>query len=88
VAVAVSIDLANASALRAFRLSTEAVSGRATHQIVGGLSGLAEDTVSLHAKTNDPEWLSDSARFAARSMANAAQAAFTIFVKGAWAALV
>jgi putative ABC transport system permease protein len=43
VAVAVSIDLANASALRAFRLSTEAVSGRATHQIVGGPSGLAED---------------------------------------------
>jgi putative ABC transport system permease protein len=43
VAVAVSIDLANASALRAFRLSTEAVSGRATHQIVGGPSGLSED---------------------------------------------
>jgi putative ABC transport system permease protein len=43
VAVAVSIDLANASALRAFRLSTEAVSGRATHQIVGGPSGLPED---------------------------------------------
>ena len=43
VAVAVSIDLANASALRAFRLSTEAVGGRATHQIVGGPSGLPED---------------------------------------------
>jgi len=43
VAVAVSIDLANASALRAFRLSTEAVSGRATHQVVGGPSGLPED---------------------------------------------
>src|SRR5580765_8789814 len=43
VAVAVSIDLANTSALRAFRLSTEAVSGRATHQIVGGPSGLPED---------------------------------------------
>ena len=43
VAVAVSIDLANASALRAFRLSTEAVSGRATHQIVGGPSGVPED---------------------------------------------
>jgi putative ABC transport system permease protein len=42
VAVAVSIDLANASALRAFALSTEAVSGRATHQIVGGPSGVAE----------------------------------------------
>jgi putative ABC transport system permease protein len=43
VAVAVSIDLANGSALRAFRLSTEAVGGRATHQIVGGPSGLPED---------------------------------------------
>ena len=43
VAVVVSIDLANASALRAFRLSTEAVSGRATHQIVGGPSGVPED---------------------------------------------
>jgi len=43
VAVAVSIDLANGSALRAFRLSTEAVGGRATHQVVGGPSGLPED---------------------------------------------
>src|SRR3954466_5200962 len=42
VAVAVSIDLANASALRAFGLSTEAVSGRATHQILGGPSGLPD----------------------------------------------
>jgi putative ABC transport system permease protein len=43
VAVAVSIDLANASALRAFGLATEAVSGRATHQILGGPSGLSDD---------------------------------------------
>src|SRR5690242_10366083 len=43
VAVAVSIDLANGSALRAFALATEAVSGRATHQIVGGPSGLSDD---------------------------------------------
>src|SRR5438128_10756830 len=43
VAVAVSIDLANASALRAFGLATEAVSGRATHQILGGPSGLPDD---------------------------------------------
>lgn len=33
VSVAVSIDLANASAKRAFDLSTEAITGRATHQI-------------------------------------------------------
>src|SRR2546428_4627985 len=42
VAVAVSIDLANGSALRAFALATEAVSGRATHQILGAPSGLPD----------------------------------------------
>ena len=35
VAVAVSIDLANESARRAFSLATVAVTGRATHQVVG-----------------------------------------------------
>lgn len=35
VAVVVSIDIANASAKRAFDLSAERVTGRATHQIVG-----------------------------------------------------
>lgn len=40
VAVVVAIDLANASARQAFDLSTEAVAGRATHQIVGGPQGL------------------------------------------------
>lgn len=40
VAVMVAIDLANASASRAFDLSTEAVAGRATHQITGGPRGL------------------------------------------------
>lgn len=44
VAVVVSIDLANASARRAFSLSTEAVTGRTTHQVVGGPEGLP-DTV-------------------------------------------
>ena len=43
VAVAVSIDLANESARRAFRLAPVAVTGRATHQIVGGPSGLPDD---------------------------------------------
>ncbi|MEJ2710152.1 MAG: ABC transporter permease [Anaerolineales bacterium] len=42
VAVMVAIDLANASASRAFDLSTETVAGRATHQIVGGPQGLEE----------------------------------------------
>jgi putative ABC transport system permease protein len=44
VAVALSIDLAAGSARRAFELSTEAVTGRATHHVLGGPSGLDEDT--------------------------------------------
>ncbi len=43
VAVMVAIDLANASASRAFELSTEAVVGRATHQIRGGPEGMDEE---------------------------------------------
>lgn len=42
VAVVVSIDVANRSAERAFDLSTEAVAGRATHQVLGGPTGLPE----------------------------------------------
>jgi putative ABC transport system permease protein len=42
VAVVVSIELANASARRAFTLSTEAVTGRATHQVIGGPDGLPD----------------------------------------------
>jgi putative ABC transport system permease protein len=44
VAVVIAIDLANTSARRAFDLSTEAVTGRTTHQIVGATSlGLPQD---------------------------------------------
>jgi putative ABC transport system permease protein len=46
VAVVVSIDLANASARRGFALSTEAVTGRATHQIIGGPEGLPDTAFS------------------------------------------
>lgn len=42
VAVVVAVDLSNQSARRAFALSTETVMGRATHQIVGGDSGVPE----------------------------------------------
>ncbi len=42
VAVVVGIDLANASAKRAFQLSVEGIAGRATHEIVGGPVGLRE----------------------------------------------
>ncbi len=40
VAVSVAVDLANTSALRAFELSGEAVTGTATHQVVGGPGGV------------------------------------------------
>ena len=40
----VAIDLANASASQGFDLSTAAVAGRATHQVVGGPQGLDEGT--------------------------------------------
>ncbi len=47
VAVVVGIDLANASAERAFELSVEGVAGRATHELAGGPAGLDE---GLYAK--------------------------------------
>ncbi len=40
VAVVIAIDLANGSASRAFALSSESITGRSTHQIIGGTSGL------------------------------------------------
>lgn len=42
VAVVVAVDLADESARRAFRISTEATAGRATHQIQGGSAGIDE----------------------------------------------
>jgi putative ABC transport system permease protein len=43
VAVVVAIDLANSAARRGFARSTEAVAGRATHQVRGGSAGLAQE---------------------------------------------
>lgn len=42
VAVIVAVDLANASARKAFLLSMDAVTGTATHQVVGGPQGIDE----------------------------------------------
>lgn len=53
VAVVVSIDLSNSSAKTAFSLSTEAVTGKATHQIRGAAEDLDENTyrkIRLDAK--------------------------------------
>lgn len=43
VAIVVAIDLGNQSAKRAFSLSSDAVTGKATHQIIGGPGGLPEE---------------------------------------------
>ena len=40
VAVIIAIDIANSSAKRAFALSTESITGKTTHQIVGGPNGI------------------------------------------------
>jgi putative ABC transport system permease protein len=54
VSVMVSIDLANASASRAFDLSASAVTGRTTHSIVAGGEGVDE---SLYVRLRtDPIW--------------------------------
>ncbi|MFV2056525.1 MAG: ABC transporter permease, partial [Thiohalomonadales bacterium] len=42
VAVVVAIDLTNSSADNAFKLSSQAISGLSTHQIIGGQEGLPE----------------------------------------------
>jgi len=54
VAVMVSIDLANASAARAFDLSTSAITGRATHSIVAGEQGV-DEALYVRLQTN-PRW--------------------------------
>ncbi|WP_423224287.1 FtsX-like permease family protein [Candidatus Amarolinea aalborgensis] len=59
VAMMVAIDLANGSASRAFRLSTETVAGKATHQVFGGPAGLDESVyrrarVDLHQRNSAP----------------------------------
>jgi putative ABC transport system permease protein len=55
VAVMVSIDIANASAERAFDLSTSAVTGRATHSIVAGEQGGVDEALYVRLRT-DPQW--------------------------------
>lgn len=54
VAAMVSIDLANASAERAFELSTSAVTGRTTHAILSSSAGL-DESLYVQLRT-DPRW--------------------------------
>jgi putative ABC transport system permease protein len=43
VAVIVAVDLANASARKAFLMSMDTITGEATHQVIGGPRGVSED---------------------------------------------
>lgn len=52
VAMMVSIDLANGSAQRAFQLSTDAITGKATHRLVGPPTGF-EEQVYAQLKTGN-----------------------------------
>ncbi len=52
VAVVVAVDLANASARKAFLLSMDTVTGAATHQIIGGPRGV-EESLYVRLRTND-----------------------------------
>ena len=45
VAVIVAVDLANASARKAFLMSMDAITGEATHQVIGGPRGVSEKCV-------------------------------------------
>jgi putative ABC transport system permease protein len=59
----VAVDVATASALRAFELSAAAVNGAATHQIVGGAGGIDEQLyVRLRTAAHGPA--APGARFA------------------------
>jgi putative ABC transport system permease protein len=46
VAVIVAVDLANSSARKAFLMSMDAITGEATHQVIGGPNGVHESTYS------------------------------------------
>jgi putative ABC transport system permease protein len=58
VGVVVSVDLANMSARRAFTLSAESITGRATHHVIGGSKGIPE---SLYKKIRVEAAIRDSA---------------------------
>ena len=52
VAVIVAVDLANASARKAFLMSMDAVTGEATHQVIGGPSGV-DEAVYVHLRVEE-----------------------------------
>ncbi len=52
VAVIVAVDLANASARKAFLMSMDAVTGEATHQVIGGPRGI-DELVYVHLRAKE-----------------------------------
>jgi putative ABC transport system permease protein len=63
VATIVAVDIATASAQRAFELSLQAVNGSATHQIVGGPRGIDERSY-VQLRTDPPGGAAADAQFA------------------------
>jgi putative ABC transport system permease protein len=59
----VAVDIATASAQRAFELSLQAVNGSATHQIVGGPRGIDERSY-VQLRTDPPGGVAAGAQFA------------------------
>jgi len=55
VAVVIAIDLANSSAIRAFDISMQSVSGKSTHQISS--SFLLNDTLLSYIRSNSPKFI-------------------------------
>ncbi|MEZ4695507.1 MAG: FtsX-like permease family protein [Rhodothermales bacterium] len=53
VAVVLSIDIANASAGRAFQISTEVIAGRATHEVRASSAGIPDSIYAILRKTPD-----------------------------------
>jgi putative ABC transport system permease protein len=52
VAVIVAVDLANSSARKAFLMSMDAITGEATHQVIGGPNGV-DETVYRNLRTRE-----------------------------------
>lgn len=78
VAVVVSVDLAAASAQRAFEIGYQAVAGRASHQVVGGPGGLPEEVYTelrLGGLRRSAPVVEDLVSFAGRGVEEGAAAA-------------
>ncbi len=79
VAVVVAIDLAVSGALRSFEWSSQVLTGRATHQVLGGPAGLSEQ---VYARLRLDVGLRDSAPIVTGEVRPAERADMTLQVLG------